>query len=195
MPSEAFWLQNPLQIPMVYTSLFNELRSYGRHEGVDLAATDQNGDPVSVLAAQSGMVVKVGYYAGGYGHYVTIRHEWSDGHVFVTWYGHLSRSEVRAGDYVSVGDTIGLAGSSGNSTGVHLHLTLQHMGHGLTGYVVPDVVDPRPYFKSTQPAYKQLMFIADETIPDGMPLQPGTAFTKSWRVANSGTLEDRKSVV
>ncbi len=189
MPVEAFWLQNPLPIPMVYTSLFNSPRSYGPHEGVDLAATDANGDPVGVLAAQSGMVVKVGFYASGYGHYITIRHEWSDGQVFVTWYGHLSRSDVRAGDYVSVGDPIGTAGSSGNSTGVHLHLTLQHIGKGLTGYVVPDVVDPRPYFKSSQPAIKQLAFIADETIPDGTLLQPGTAFTKTWKIANSGTLD------
>lgn len=189
MQREAFWLQNPLPIPMVYTSLFNAHRSYGKHEGVDLAATDSSGNPVSVLAAQSGLVVKVGYYASGYGHYIVIRHEWSDGNVYVSWYGHLSRSEVRAGDYVSVGEPIGVAGSSGNSTGVHLHLTLQHTGKGLTGYVVPDVVDPRPFFKNTQPVDKQLMFIADETIPDGISLQPGTAFAKSWRIANSGALD------
>jgi hypothetical protein len=64
MPNEAFWLQNPLPIPMVYTSSFNAQRSYGKHEGVDLAATDSSGNPVSVLAAQSGLVVTGGRFAG-----------------------------------------------------------------------------------------------------------------------------------
>lgn len=186
--NEAFYLQNPLPISMVLTDKFNSIRSYGRHEGIDLKATDERGNPVQVLAAQRGVVVKVGFYGAGYGNYVTLRHEWSNGAVYVSWYGHLSRVDVRAGDFVALGAPLGISGSTGNSTGIHLHLTLQHLGHGLSGYVVPDVIDPWPLFRQVQPAYKQLMFISDETIPDGTLLQPGTSFVKTWRIANSGSV-------
>lgn len=185
---EAFFLQNPLPISLLLTDKFNSNRSYGRHEGIDLKAIDSQGNPVEVLAAQRGIVVKTAFYGPGYGNYVVVRHEWEDGNVYATWYGHLSRTDVRAGEFVAAGSHIGIAGSTGNSTGVHLHLNLQHIGHGLSGYVVPDVVDPWPFFSQVQPATKQLMFIADETIPDGTLLQPGTEFIKTWRVANSGTV-------
>lgn len=49
--NEAFYLQNPLPISMVLTDKFNSIRSYGRHEGIDLKATDERGNPVQVLAA------------------------------------------------------------------------------------------------------------------------------------------------
>lgn len=188
--AEAFWLQNPVARSFLITDRFNSDRPYGngKHEGIDLAATDSAGFPVAILAAQRGVVSKVASITTGYGTYCVVRHEWATGEVYYTWYGHMSKIDVRAGDYVQAGQHLGTAGSTGNSTGVHLHLTLQYQGHGFSGYVVADVVDPLPYFKDTVPKVREAMFVADENVPDGTSFQPGTAFTKTWRLRNSGTL-------
>jgi murein DD-endopeptidase MepM/ murein hydrolase activator NlpD len=50
------------------------------------------------------------------------------------------------GDFVIAGQHIGITGDTGNAFGIHLYLTLQHIGHGLKNYVVDDVVDPFPFF-------------------------------------------------
>ena len=52
------------------------------------------------------------------------------------------------GQAVGRGETIGVLGTSGNSTGYHVHLTLQHVGHGLAGYVIDDVTNPEWYLIS-----------------------------------------------
>ena len=75
-----------------------------------------------------------------YGNHIIIEH---DG--WVTWYAHLERMLSIVGDVVVRGNVIGTVGSTGKSTGPHLHLTVQHIGHGLSGYVVSDVVDPELY--------------------------------------------------
>ncbi len=51
------------------------------------------------------------------------------------------------GDMVKRNDVIGWVGETGKTTGPHLHLIVQHIGHGLSGYVIPDVVDPLNYLK------------------------------------------------
>ena len=76
-----------------------------------------------------------------YGKHIIIEH--GDG--IITWYAHLSHMVSSVDDIVEEGERIGMGGSSGNSSGPHLHLTVQHIGHGLSGYVVPDVVDPLDY--------------------------------------------------
>lgn len=68
-----------------------------------------------------------------------------NGDTYYTWYAHLSRIDVMVGHFVSRGQRIGVMGSTGNSTAPHLHLNLQHIGHGLSGYVIDDVVDPLPF--------------------------------------------------
>ena len=88
------------------------------------------GAPVAVLAAQRGTVDRVDFSAQGYGNYIRIVHEWNDDR-YVTWYGHLTRTNVRPGDFVLAGQKIGISGTTGFSSGIHLHLTLQHIGHGL----------------------------------------------------------------
>ena len=87
------------------------------HEALDLAA--RLGD--AVYAAHSGQVAEVGFQAGGYGHYITIA-GLEDG--IATLYAHLSRVDVGEGDIVDGGQRIGAAGSSGRSTGPHLHFEL-----------------------------------------------------------------------
>ncbi|MDR1208173.1 MAG: peptidoglycan DD-metalloendopeptidase family protein [Holosporales bacterium] len=83
-----------------------------KHCGIDYEARYGT----EVHAAANGVVVAAGPF-GGYGLYVRIRH--SNG--FETAYGHLSAILVRRGDQISQGDCIGRVGSSGHSTGSHLH--------------------------------------------------------------------------
>ncbi|MBF2036099.1 MAG: peptidoglycan DD-metalloendopeptidase family protein [Leptolyngbyaceae cyanobacterium T60_A2020_046] len=89
------------------------------HAGTDLAAP--TGTPV--LAVKAG-VVSTANYLGGYGLTVILRHE--DG-TQETRYAHLSRIMVNPGEAVEQGDVIGLVGSTGNSTGPHLHLELREL--------------------------------------------------------------------
>lgn len=82
------------------------------HQGIDIGASQ--GTPVA--AADGGTVVMAGWY-GGYGKTVQIQHD--DG--TITQYSHLSWWDVHEGDVVGQGQEIGLVGSTGNSTGPHLH--------------------------------------------------------------------------
>ncbi|NLJ77659.1 MAG: peptidoglycan DD-metalloendopeptidase family protein [Peptococcaceae bacterium] len=87
---------------------------WGRmHEGIDLAA----GYGSRVVAVAGGTVTYTGW-DGGYGMKIDISH----GGGLVTRYAHLSKIHVNVGDSVDRGETIGLVGSTGNSTGPHLHL-------------------------------------------------------------------------
>jgi hypothetical protein len=131
----------------VKTSSFNDSRSYGngRHEGADydvIGGDDDN--QVDVLCIYPGIVSKVDSYAGGYGNYAVVQHE-HNGAKFYTWYGHLDEVYVRVNQALPMGTPIGEVGSTGNSYGEHVHLTLQVPDYGLAGYVVDDVVDPHPY--------------------------------------------------
>jgi murein DD-endopeptidase MepM/ murein hydrolase activator NlpD len=74
----------------------------------------------AVKASDSGYVAVAGWSNVGYGYYVVLDH----GNGFQTLYAHLSRYFVNAGDSVAQGATIGLVGSTGNSTGPHLHFEL-----------------------------------------------------------------------
>jgi murein DD-endopeptidase MepM/ murein hydrolase activator NlpD len=89
------------------------------HEGVDIAAP--SGTPV--IAPAAGIVVAVGEQ-GGYGLLVEVDH----GHGVSTRYGHLSRARVRAGQLVARGQLIANVGSSGLSTGPHLHYEIRIAG-------------------------------------------------------------------
>ena len=90
-----------------------------RHQGIDLPYP--TGTPVA--AAFDGKV-RISDYVGGYGNLVVIRH--ANG--LETFYGHLSKRSVEAGDWVNAGDIIGLGGSTGRSTGPHLHFETRYRG-------------------------------------------------------------------
>lgn len=115
-----------------------------KHEGLDFYA--RMGD--TVLTCLDGEVVWASDQrrSGGeslYGRHIIIEH--ADG--IITWYAHLDDMLSAIGDVVNKGDVIGYAGNSGKSTATHLHLTIQHLGHGLSGFVIPDVVDPLTYLQ------------------------------------------------
>lgn len=97
------------------------------HPGVDLGA--DYGDVVRASAA--GTVASAGW-DGGYGQKIDIDH----GNGYHTWYAHLSKMEVQPGQYVHKGQEIGLVGSTGFSTGPHLHYQVMLNG---------SPIDPTPY--------------------------------------------------
>lgn len=90
------------------------------HYGVDLA--NPLGTPIYSTA--DGVVERTIYTTTGYGYYVEIKH----GFGFETLYAHMSRIDVRAGQYVRKGQVIGAIGSTGNSTGAHLHYEVHIYG-------------------------------------------------------------------
>ncbi|MEA3355490.1 MAG: M23 family metallopeptidase, partial [Patescibacteria group bacterium] len=101
------------------------------HKGLDIA----NRAAPSILAADSGKVIVAGWPDGfGYGNRVLIDH----GNGFMTLYGHLSGISVGVGQTVNRGDVIGRMGSSGRSTGIHLHFEIRKSGV---------LVDPLAYLR------------------------------------------------
>ncbi len=89
------------------------------HKGIDIAAP--NG--TTIRAAADGVVVEAGWHSG-YGNLVIIDH----GNGVKTYYGHCSKLYVSAGKSVLAGDTIAAVGSTGNSTGNHLHFEIRLNG-------------------------------------------------------------------
>ena len=97
---------------------FGAPREDGRkHSGVDF--------PVAygtlIEAAGVGTTVFAGYNSGGYGNLVVIQHRLG----YTTWYAHLSRITTWAGEHVQGGTRIGYVGSTGHSTGPHLHFEVR----------------------------------------------------------------------
>jgi murein DD-endopeptidase MepM/ murein hydrolase activator NlpD len=108
-------------------------RTYEFHEGIDIGG--ERGD--SVVAAGGGRIIKAGWQ-GGYGNLIEIDH----GGGLTTRYGHLMKIQVEVGDFVSKGQQIGLVGSTGRSTGPHLHFELR---------LNDKAIDPRKLLPSEQP--------------------------------------------
>jgi len=122
--SEYGWRKNPV-------TGVNKL-----HAGTDFAAP--GGTPI--YAAASGYVQVAGWSSGGYGNYVIIFHgKMSDGNQYSTLYGHMRSVATSAGKYVQQGEIIGYVGSTGNSTGNHLHLEVWKGGSKA------NAVNPRGY--------------------------------------------------
>ena len=122
--SEYGWRKNPV-------TGVNKL-----HAGTDFAAP--GGTPI--YAAASGYVQVAGWSSGCYGNYVIIYHgKMSDGNQYSTLYGHMRSVATSAGKYVQQGEIIGYVGSTGNSTGNHLHLEVWKGGSKA------NAVNPRGY--------------------------------------------------
>ena len=109
------------------------------HAGVDLALGE--GSPVS--AAAGGLVTAVRFDRYGYGNYVTV--DLGDG--LSTLYAHLETAAVAAGALVLQGDPIGLVGTTGNSTGPHLHFEVRSGGRP----VDPDLFLPAAHLRGGSP--------------------------------------------
>lgn len=104
------------------TSRFGSKESIRKsaHKGIDIGAP--NGTPI--YAAADGTVTYASYNSGGYGNLVIISH----GNGIETYYGHCSKLYVKKGQSVSAGDNIAAVGSTGRSTGNHLHFEIRQNG-------------------------------------------------------------------
>jgi len=105
------------------------------HEGLDFAAP--KGTPIH---AASGGVVTAAGYKSGYGNMVEIYH----GNDLVTRYAHASKLKVKAGDIVERGQEIAAVGSTGHSTGPHLHFEVRMAGHPLDPVLFLEKRQPDP---------------------------------------------------
>jgi murein DD-endopeptidase MepM/ murein hydrolase activator NlpD len=105
------------------------------HTGIDLV--EPFGSPV--YAADDGIVALVGSSSSGYGNYVVIAHAGG----LETLYGHLSTALVSVGQALTQGTAVGLEGSTGNSTGAHLHFELR---------INQKPVNPAPYLPPGAPS-------------------------------------------
>ena len=113
-----------------YGPRLHPILGYARpHNGEDIAAP--SGTPI--LAADGGSVIVSGYDPGGYGNYVSISH----GNGYVTLYGHMSSRAVSVGATVTQGQVIGYVGSTGLSSGPHLHYEVRVNG---------SYTDPKSYY-------------------------------------------------
>ena len=106
------------------------LRRPALHTGVDFRAP--KGYPVRSTAAGT---VAIAEYNGGYGKMVEIDH----GNGVTTRYGHLSRISVKTGDTIAKGALVGRAGSTGRSTGPHVHYEIRIDG---------EAIDPMRYIRA-----------------------------------------------
>ena len=104
------------------------------HKGIDIGGV---GYTTEIHAAKAGTVI-VSQYSRSYGNYVVVSH----GSGNTTLYAHMSSRKVSVGQYVNQGDVLGITGSTGNSTGPHLHFEITESGvrinplNYLTGYVL-----------------------------------------------------------
>ena len=116
---------------------------YTFHNGIDIA----NDIGTSVRAAAAGRVSKSAF-SGGYGKHVMITHfpDGASGQKWVTVYAHLSDINVKVGDLVGIGQLIGKMGSTGNSTGSHLHFEIHKGDYRYSPSSPLNTVNPALYY-------------------------------------------------
>ncbi|MBI4347623.1 MAG: M23 family metallopeptidase [Elusimicrobia bacterium] len=117
-PAPPGWngtFDSPLRAGVI-TSPFGVDRGDHRHTGLDIAA----GSGTPILASAPGTVIHAAW-TGGYGNLVIVRH----GESVTTYYAHASAFKARKGDAVRQGQTVALVGSTGNSTGPHVHFEIR----------------------------------------------------------------------
>lgn len=106
------------------------------HYGIDISGSNAMGKPI--ISAADGEVMQVNRSDNVAGNNVRIRHYDSEGNEWQTRYCHMSQISVAVGQQVSQGDVIGAVGSTGRSTGPHLHFEIKFEGQ---------LIDPYPYIK------------------------------------------------
>nr|DAN88585.1 MAG TPA: peptidase [Caudoviricetes sp.] len=102
----------------------NKGKGSKQHDGIDIGGS-VNGQAADSIGG--GKVTEVGYDENGYGNYVVVDH----GGGYTSLYGHLQKATVKQGDTVSAGQQVGVIGSTGNSSGPHLHLRVHKNGQSI----------------------------------------------------------------
>jgi murein DD-endopeptidase MepM/ murein hydrolase activator NlpD len=148
-------LMNPARVTSGFGWRTHPLTGSRRfHSGIDIGAP--TGTPV--VATATGTVVSAGWN-GGYGKAIVIQHN----DVQQTLYGHLSEISVQPGQQITQGSVIGLVGSTGNSTGPHLHF--ESRSPSSTGWVA---VDPTQEIKYAIDNLRRSMPYAGKDTPQGL---------------------------
>lgn len=148
----CFWGQN--RAPVKYSFKYNAVNNYmgysggSFHAGVDFAPAKAGVDGDPVIAVGNGTVAYVGTgYSGGAGNNIIIRMDKNNSHYFS--YQHLCQPvTLKVGDRVQAGQVIGYMGTTGNSTGTHLHLGL-HLNSTWPPKTTANRIDPLPYLGKT----------------------------------------------
>lgn len=102
------------------------------HSGVDISGANALGKPV--IAAADGVVIKIDNNNAIAGKNIRLKHMDEEGNEWQTRYCHLSKIKAHVGDKVVQGDVIGAVGSTGRSTGPHLHMEMKYRGQLLNPY-------------------------------------------------------------
>ena len=120
-PERWLWPLERVQINSGY-GVKSAIRQYRPHLGLDLDGN--RGDAISTAAAGRVLIADNSSLHANFGNVVLLDH----GGGYQTLYAHLDKIQLRAGDYVAAGTQLGTVGSSGKTTGPHLHFELLHFG-------------------------------------------------------------------
>ena len=170
------------------TSNYGYRAKFGRmHKGIDLGIRSND----TIYAAFDGKVRLTAYEARGYGNYVIIRHP----NGLETVYGHLNKALVKPEQNVKAGEPIALGGSTGRSTGPHLHFETRFMGYAINPSAIFDFAnqtthtDTYAFSKSTytQPRnYAPSKNLAQSE--KGNPYKPAASSKSTYKVKRGDTL-------
>ena len=124
------------------------IRTYRMHRGVDMGLC--HGEDRTIVAAFTGVVTKVRNQGRrkGYGKYVILDH----GNGLTTLYAHLASWQVKVGDTLQAGDTIGVGGNTGRSFGAHLHFEMKYHGN---------YIDPSTIFNFEEGTFQNALIVIE----------------------------------
>jgi murein DD-endopeptidase MepM/ murein hydrolase activator NlpD len=173
------WFCWPTEFPGVVTQSFGNDPGYYRrftcggspllgHEGLDMRAFVGT----EIYCCYDGVISRVEHNedaGGNYGIQVRVEHN-IGGIVYKTAYAHLQAAfDWEVGDEVKRGQVLGLADSTGNAFGSHLHLTLKRMAENNNGWPC-NIIDPTPYFKETNKTGVSPIVLPEPEEPEPDPL-------------------------
>ena len=146
----------PVQEPWIITQTYQEHLEYAKEHpeivyngGIDLFSEYRD-----IRAAFDGTVEKVAFQENGYGNYIKLRHAWG-----FSLYAHLERVYINVGNKIPAGTKIGLMGSTGNSTGTHLHFEMRDLKE--------KVLDPTEFFVRNSKILNACSPLTVLSAPDG----------------------------
>lgn len=156
-----------INTPAYITSIFWEDRGGRPHRGVDLAGS---GSTVPLYSMCNGTVIHKGYDSDGFGNYIIMKDN-TTGLGFL--YAHMRSVNVNIGDNVVIGSQVGIQGSTGYSTGDHLHLEMQDLS--TRGWIYngerTDYINPATWI-----GYNEIR--GDNLYYEGTPIPPTPKHTK-----------------
>jgi len=176
------WPTEQRQVTQPFGVNPDDYREFGLagHEGVDLAAPTGS----RIVAVAPGLVKRVQPADEGHPYGIHVRLSHSDG--YETIYAHLQSAAVIQGQQVEAGQLLGLADSTGNARGEHLHLTLKQRDAQTPGYP-PQIIDPMPFLQPLLVTTADgARYLRDE-VADGTQVAAGQPVTQRWIVHNSGS--------